>query len=104
MLGYEVVELFRETGIVDVDQATKDVGQSFIDHYEHTLEVLKEDEKLNKMLQILFGPVIDAKLTDAEELQRYGLIKLNDEDVYVAFSEHFQTYLRICGPYGRRQR
>ena len=95
MLGYEVVELFREKGIVDVDQAAKGVGQSFIDHYEHTLEVLKEDEKFNRMLQILFGPVIDAKLNDAEELQRYGLIKLNDEDVYVAFSEHFQTYLRI---------
>jgi hypothetical protein len=95
MLGYEVVELFRETGFVDVDLAAKGVGQSFIDHYEHMLEVLKEDEKFSKMLQILFGPVIDAKPTDAEELQRYGFIKLNNEDVYVAFSDHFQTYLRM---------
>jgi len=95
MLGYEVVELFRETGIDDVERAVKRIEQSIIDHYEHMLGVLREDESLNKILQILFGPVIDAKPTDAEELQRYGLIKPNDEGNYVAFSEHFRTYLKM---------
>jgi hypothetical protein len=95
MLGYEVVELFREKGVVDVDRAVKGIEQSIIDHYEHMLGVLQEDESLNKILQILFGPVIDAKPTDAEELQRYGLIKLNNEGNYIAFSEHFRTYLKM---------
>lgn len=95
MLGYEVVELFRETGTVNVEQAVKNIEQSIIDHYEHMLGVLREDESLNKILQILFGPVVDAKPLDAEELQRYGLIKPDDEGNYLAFSEHFQTYLKM---------
>ncbi len=95
MLGYEVVELFRETNTLDVELAAKRIEQSIIDHYEHMLGVLREDESLNKILQILFGPVIDAKPIDAEELQRYGLIKSTDEGIYVAFSEHFQTYLKM---------
>jgi len=95
MLGYEVVELFWEKGIVDVDYAVKGIEQSIVDHYEHMLGVLSEDKSLNKLLQILFGPVIDAKPTDAEELQRYGLIQLNDKGNYTAFSEHFRTYLKM---------
>lgn len=95
MLGYEVVELFRETGTANVEQAVKNIEQSIIDHYEHMFGVLREDESVNKILQILFGPVVDAKPIDAEELQRYGLIKPDDEGNYVAFSEHFQTYLKM---------
>jgi len=95
MLGYELVELFRVMGIADIDRAAKRIEQSIIDHYEHMLGVLKEDKSLNKIMQILFGPVIDAKLTDAEELQRYGLIHPTDEGNYVAFSEHFQIYLKM---------
>lgn len=95
MLGYEIVELFRETKMVDVSKALKRVEQSFIHHYEHMLDVLDEDESLSKILQILFGPVIDTRPTDAEELQKYGLIKLTEQGNYVAFSEHFQTYLKM---------
>jgi len=95
MLGYEVVELFWEMGIENIERAAKRIEQSIIDHYEHMLSVLVEDASLNKMLQILFGPVIDAKPIDAEELQRYGLIKPADEGNYMAFSEHFQAYLKM---------
>lgn len=97
MLGYEILELFRETNAVDISQAFKRVEQSFIHHYEHMLDVLNEDKSLSKILQILFGPVIDAQLTDAEELQRYGLLKSGEQGDYVAFSEHFQTYLKMIG-------
>lgn len=97
MLGYEVVELFRETKTGDVHRAAKRVEQSFIHHYEHMLDVLREDGSLSKILQILFGPVIDAQQNDAEELQRYGLIKPGEQGNYEAFSEHFYTYLKmIC--------
>jgi len=95
MLGYEVVELYRETGITDVEQSAKRIEQSLVDYYEHMLGVLTEDNNLNKILQILFGPVIDANPTDAQELQRYGLIKPDDQGNFVAFSEHFRTYLRM---------
>jgi len=97
MLGYEIVETFRETNTVDVSEAIKRIEQSFIHHYEHMLDVLRENESLRKILQILFGPVVDARPTDAEELQRYGLIKSVEGGNYMAFSGHFHTYLNMIG-------
>ncbi|MFN3284264.1 MAG: hypothetical protein ACK40Q_08555, partial [Pseudothermotoga sp.] len=97
MLGYEIVELFRDANAVDVSQAAMCIEQSFIHHYEHMLDVLREDESLSKTLQILFGPVIDARPTDVEELQKYGLIRTTEQGVFAAFSEHFQTYLKMIG-------
>lgn len=95
MLGYELVEVFREKQQVDVDCIAKRVEASFIDQYDRMIDLLKEDGNLTKLLQILFGPRVDVKQTEVDELTRYGFIKLMDQQVYVAFSEHFQSYLRL---------
>ncbi len=95
MLGYEIVEMFREQQKVDVDQAARRIEQSLLDQYDHMVDILREDGSLNKMLQILFGPVVDVKQNDADEFLRYGLIKPSDQGVYVAFSLHFQAYLKL---------
>jgi hypothetical protein len=95
MLGYEIVEMFREQLRISVDQAAKRIEQSFLDQYDHMANILNEDDSLNKMLQILFGPVVSVKQSDAEELQRYGLIKRAEQDSYMAFSEHFHRYLKL---------
>jgi len=95
MLGYEIVELFREQQKVDVDQAAHRIERSFLDQYDHMVDILSEDGSLNKMLQILFGPVVDVKQTDVDEFLRYGLIKPTDRGDYAAFSAHFQTYLKL---------
>ncbi len=95
MLGYELVEVFREQQQVDVNFTAKQVEASFIDQYDRMIDLLKEDGNLTKLLQILFGPVVDAKQTEIDELTRYGFIKLTGQQVYAAFSEHFQSYLRL---------
>jgi len=96
MLGYEIVEMFRENPTsVDVDQAAHRIGQSFLDQYDHMVAILGEDGSLNKILQILFGPVYDVKQTDIDEFLRYGLLHTTEEGNYVAFSAHFQDYLRL---------
>jgi len=95
MLGYEIVELFRERPLVDVDQAARRIGRSFLDQYDHMIRILSEDGSLNKMLQILFGPVVDVKQTDVDEFQRYGLIQPTKQENYEAFSPYFQTYLKL---------
>lgn len=95
MLGYEIVEMFREQQLINVDQAALRIEQSLLDQYDHMIEILREDGSLNKLLQILFGPVVDAKPIDADELLRYGLIKPTAEGIYVAFSSHFQSYLKL---------
>jgi len=94
MLGYEIVELFRQTQQVKIDESAKCIEASLLDQYDRLVELLQEDGQLKKLLQILFGPIIDVKQTDIDEFLRYGLIKLH-EDKYIAFSKHAQAYLKL---------
>jgi hypothetical protein len=59
------------------------------------VNVLREDGSLNKLLQILFGPVVDVKPTDVDGLLKYGLIKPTGQGTYAAFSEHFHDFLNL---------
>lgn len=95
MLGFEVVEHFRDSHSVDIDKSARHIEKSLIDYYERVLSVLSEDDSLKKLLQILFGPVINVQQKDVEEFLRYGLIHLAEKDLYTAFSVHFYDYLRV---------
>lgn len=95
MIGYEITELFREEQNVNVDEAAYRVEHSFLDHYDRTVSLLQEDGNLHKVLQILFGPVVNVKQIDIDEQLRYGLIKPKAQERYVAFSEHFHTFLNL---------
>ncbi len=95
MLGYEIVEMFRERQSVDIDHVAQHLERSFLDQYDRMVDLLREDGNLDKLLQILFGPVVEVRQIDVDELLRYGLIRLTDQETYVAFSAHFQTYLRL---------
>ena len=97
MLGWEIVEEFRQNQEkeIDVDKAANAILQSVFEHYDDMIRLLREDETLNKLLQILFGPVIDVKHTDVAELENYGLIKRIENGTYVAYSEHFHDYLKL---------
>ena len=95
MLGWEIVEGFRQNNKIDVDRAANTILQSVFEHYDDMIGLLRDDETLNKLLQILFGPVIDVKPTDVTELENYGLIKPNEHEIYSAYSEHFHDYLKI---------
>ena len=95
MLGCEIVERFRQHQQIDVDKAADTINQSICEHYDDMIRLLREEGTLNKLLQILFGPVIDVKSTDVTEIQNYGLIKPTEEGTYVAYSEHFHDYLKL---------
>ncbi|MCE2403052.1 ATP-binding protein [Candidatus Poribacteria bacterium] len=97
MLGWEIVERSRQNHEqeIDVDKAADNILQSIFDHYDDMIRLLQEEETLNKLIQILFGPVIDVKPTDVTELTNYGLIKQNDNGTYSAYSEHFHDYLKL---------
>jgi len=95
LLGYEVVELFREEQVVDVDRAARRSLPSFLSQYDRMIELLREEGNLDKILQVLVGPVVDVKWTDVENLLKYGFIKQGEQGTYTAFSEHFQAYIEL---------
>lgn len=94
MLGYGIVELHREGRDVNIDEAAYLVELSLLDHFERTVNLLQEDGSLGKLLQILFGPVVDVKRSDVDEQLMYGLIKPTTQD-YVGFCDYFQAFLNL---------
>jgi len=95
MLGYEMVEMFYEQQQVDVKKCIQTLERSFLDQYDRMLDLMREDETLHKLLQILFGWAVDVKQTDIDDFLRYGLLQITEQGTYQAFSMHFQTYLKL---------
>ena len=93
-LGFYIVEAFKENQTIDIDKVFKKTQLQFADYYEQLIALLREDKTFVNLLQILFGPRIDIKPYDIDELLIYGLIK-KGEKYFVAFSHHFQNYLKF---------
>jgi hypothetical protein len=102
-LGFEIVELYRadqSTGNIDV--IFNKIHLSVSEYYEQLIDLLKEDNTFEKMLQILFGPMLNVTDDDIKELRDvYGLLEevsLPEGDKgLLAFSQHFQEYLSNIG-------
>ncbi|HLG74818.1 MAG TPA: protein kinase [Ktedonobacteraceae bacterium] len=104
-LGCQLIDLYgNRDKEIDIDWAAQKVGLQFTSYYEKITKFLQENGKLEKLYQILFGPVYDIKQEDIDAMQRtYGLIQKNPDwqpeqpgsrAAYRAFSRHFQDYLR----------
>jgi hypothetical protein len=102
-LGFEIVECYKNSeSIENIDAIFDKIRLSVLEYYEQLIELLKEDKTFEKILQILFGPVINVIDDDIKELRdTYGLlqdIEFADNDKgLVAFSTHFQEYLQNVG-------
>lgn len=101
-LGFEIVETFREDGKFSVSEIFEKIRLDFEDYYEQLITLLKEDKTYEKMLQILFGPMLNVTEGDIKELRDiYGLLEEinlpNNDKGLVAFSQHFQEYLSNIG-------
>jgi hypothetical protein len=92
-LAFHLVEAKRYAQVSDVPAAANLLGRTFVDYYMYLKGLLLEDGTYEKLLQILFGPVIDVKQEHVDELLRYGIILTDDGGGFRAFSEHFQAFL-----------
>ncbi|TLQ42506.1 AAA family ATPase [Streptomyces marianii] len=63
-------------------------------HHEHMLELLRDEDRLKTLLEVLFGPQVNAQPQDAERLAREGIIRPT-ADGWEGFSENFQEYLGL---------
>lgn len=94
LFGFEIVELFKENAVIDIYSIYKKIQLQVFNYYEQLIDLLKEDKTYSKLIQILFGPKINVRLSDIDELLIYGII-VKDTEEYVAFSKHFQGYLNV---------
>ena len=101
-LGFEIVETFKENGHFNIKEIFDKMRLDFEDYYEQLITLLKEDGTFEKMLQILFGPMLNVTEGDVKELRDiYGLLEEinlpNNDKTLVAFLQHFQEYLSNLG-------
>lgn len=94
VLGFEIIEDYMNGKQLDIDVVFHKVQKDFIDYYEQLIFLLKEDQSFMNLLKIIFGPSAGIKSIDIDELAQYGLI-YRGEKYYVAYSEHFQGYLKL---------
>ena len=95
ILGCEIVEMCQKGQEINVEQAVEQISQALFGHYQHIVDLSKEDESLDGLLQILFGPVIDVRQENVNEFLGYGLIRETEDEMYAGFSEHFHDFLRL---------
>ncbi len=95
MLGCEIIEICQKGQETNVEKAVSQIAQALFGHYHHIVDLLEEDESLDGLLQILFGPVIDVRQETVNEFLGYGLIQETDDGTYVGFSEHFHEFLQL---------
>ncbi|GER86082.1 hypothetical protein KDW_02440 [Dictyobacter vulcani] len=95
MLGYDMIENFRKQQTIDIEMAAHQRNEALISFYDQLIAPLHEGFHLDKLLQVLFGPNVGIKQTEINEFLHYGLIKKGIDGVYLAFSQHFQSYLSL---------
>jgi len=94
VLGFEIVESYRNNQTSDIDIIFKKIQLDFIDYYNQLINLLKEDNSFTNLLQIIFGPQITITEPDINELLTYGMIKPS-EKYFTTYSLHFQGYLKL---------
>lgn len=102
-IGFEIIEHYKQGQLdINIDLVFEKIRLSFLNYYEHLIGLLKEDNTYEKMLQILFGPMLSVTDDDVIELRDiYGLLKDDNlpskDQGLIAFSGHFQDHLSNLG-------
>lgn len=94
-LGYRIVADWLLGKAIEIDKLMVELSPSFLNQYDRMTKLLKEDGRLIKLLQTLFGPAVDVTQADVDDFLRYGLLKVAQDGSYQTFSTHFQSYLRL---------
>jgi hypothetical protein len=101
-IGQEIV--YRQ-GADDFDSVLSACNQQFLDYFKRIVELLKDEDFYNKLLQIYIGPRYNIKQYDIDELVSRGYISNKikgfydtgedniDEFKYETISEYFVEYL-----------
>ena len=95
LFNYETINEILYENNLDIAQIIKNKIQlNFYQHYDHIINLLKEERLYDKLIQLLVGPVFNLSQKDIEKLEKFGIIS-KTEDGYKTFSEFFYEYLQL---------
>ncbi len=98
IMAFELIEHANQNASADAEKAQislvmDSVPFAFVDTYKQYVDQLERDELLGKLVQILFGPVVDVTTLDIDRFTRYGTLR-QSTDGYRVYSDHFLGFLR----------
>jgi len=67
---------------------------NLFNNYDNIINLLKKENLLDKLFQLLIGPIYDLCQKDIERLVKYALIK-KENTIYKSFSSFFREYLKL---------
>jgi hypothetical protein len=89
----------QENKIIDIDEVHDDLEPALFDYFESLKRILDEEKTLDKLIQLLFGPNINATKIDLLRFQKYGFlsekITPNSEEKIITFSDFFKEFLDL---------
>jgi len=95
LFNYEVInEILIEKNINIMEVISNKIQLNFYHHYDHIINLLKEEKLYDKLIQVLIGPIYDLDQKSIEKLEKFGLInKINGK--YQCFSQFFYEYIQL---------
>lgn len=95
VLAFHMVGHWGAYGRTELSVPLRAASSEFVKYYGQLITIFSESGMLDKLLQIVFGPVLTATEVDVQQLMRYGLLKSGPDNFYTPFSSHFREYLRL---------
>lgn len=105
LFNYSLYNNLSNNIIDSIEKTRNEIKLSILKNYSTILNLLKDEKLDSKLMQAVVGPIYDITVSDAEKLERYGLIKKsttktininnNQLPIYETFSEDFDNYLNM---------
>ncbi len=94
LFNFHLLNNFQDDISRAIESTKKSIQLTILNNYKTIIDLLKEENLDSKLLQMAIGPVYDITITEAEKIERYQLVKI-ENNIYKAFSEDFHTYLNL---------
>lgn len=92
LFNYHLLSNLEDDLIKSIEKTKKSINLTILNNYKNIFDLLEEENLSTKLLQMVVGPVYDITIFDAEKIERYGLVK-SENNKYIGFSYDFDVYL-----------
>jgi hypothetical protein len=90
---YNIMEEFFENSLQPIETTISSNGNLFQNYYDDIVVHLNENASFEKVLQVLFGPLISVHKRDILTLQRCGFLSPGSDETLISISQDFSDFL-----------
>ena len=99
LLNYKIINRILEgkNELINIFiSVTSSLKLDLFNHYDTIIKLIEDEKLLEKLFQVIYGPVYNLKQRDIERLLKFGLIKKQENsNEYFGFADYFIGYLAL---------